>query len=511
MLIFHTSNLLPMTFFMLLAISVLSSLVLLIPKVPLNFVRIHTAILLLPPLAALIALISNNRSVNFGPWQFDTLSWLITSFVLTISFIVQRYSIHYLLGERSYRNYFVLLTITTAADSLAWLSNDLRLLLLCWGVTLLGLTVLIGLKKEWQVARNASMLSGRIFACSWIILLVAVIWITQKTGHWQLSMVLSKNSLAQLDSWDKTCINLLLIAAVAIPAAQWPFHRWLLDSVIAPTPISAVMHAGIVNAGGIMLTRFAPLFSGDAAQVVLLVLSSFSVLMGTGIMLVQVDYKRQLVGSTIAQMGFMLIQCALGAYWAAIIHAVLHGLFKATLFLQAGSAVHHPKSTAQTHQPISLIWTIIGAILALLLGIGFWLTSPKDGYHLINVLILGWSVLLAWRQLVANGNGKVGRLAGLVLFAGAGIVFNLVHTAFYHMLDKSVQLGTESPAPAAIFLLFILLAGSTLGLLLARYRSSAFFTVIYLWLLRLSEPKNNFFESHPKYLTRLLSQGGNLR
>ena len=96
------------------------------------------------------------------------------------------------------------------------------------------------------------------------------------------------------------------------------------------------MHAGIVNAGGMILTLFAPLFNqGNVAQIILLILASISVLMGTGIMFVQVDYKRQLVGSTIAQMGFMLIQCALGAYLAAIIHAVLHGLFKSTLFLQS--------------------------------------------------------------------------------------------------------------------------------------------------------------------------------
>ena len=67
-------------------------------------------------------------------------------------------------------------------------------------------------------------------------------------------------------------------------------------------------------------------------------------------MLVHVDYKRQLVGSTIAQMGFMLIQCALGAYLAAIIHAVLHGLFKSTLFLQAGSALHHGQPTKKFKQ-----------------------------------------------------------------------------------------------------------------------------------------------------------------
>ena len=149
-----------------------------------------------------------------GPWRFDSLSWLLALFVLTIGLIVQRYSIHYLLGDRSYRKYFSLLTLTTVADSVAWLSDDLRLLLVCWGATLLGLTLLIGLKKEWQVARNAAARSGRLFALGWLILLVAIIWVTQATGHWQLSLVLTPNSLAQLGSWERTCINLLLILAV---------------------------------------------------------------------------------------------------------------------------------------------------------------------------------------------------------------------------------------------------------------------------------------------------------
>ena len=343
---------LPTVFFILLAVSVLSALFLLYPRVPLNFVRIHVGIISLPPIVALLALVFNNESVILGPWRFDSLSWLLALFVLTMGLIVQRYSIRYLLGDRSYRKYFALLTLTTVADSVAWLSDDLRLLLVCWGATLLGLTLLIGLKKEWQVARKAAALSGRLFALSWLILLLAIIWVTQATGHWQLSLVLTQNSLAQLGSWERTCINLLLIVAVVIPAAQWPFQRWLLDSVVAPTPVSAVMHAGIVNAGGMILTLFAPLFSGDVAQIILLVLSSISVLMGTGIMLVQVDYKRQLVGSTIAQMGFMLIQCALGAYLAAIIHAVLHGLFKSTLFLQAGSAIRHNEPISRTDSTI---------------------------------------------------------------------------------------------------------------------------------------------------------------
>ena len=130
-------------------------------------------------------------------------------------------------------------------------------------------------------------------------------------------------------------------------------------------------------------------------------------------MFVQVDYKRQLVGSTIAQMGFMLIQCALGAYLAAIIHAVLHGLFKSTLFLQAGSAIHHSdQSTQKVNKPTSLLWTFSGVVLGILVGIGYWLTSPEEAYQLISAIILGWSVSFAWTQLVAFGYGRIGRIAG---------------------------------------------------------------------------------------------------
>ena len=176
------------------------------------------------------------------------------------------------------------------------------------------------------------------------------------TGHWQLSQVMIQDRLSGIESWERTCIQLLLIFSVVIPAGQWPFQRWLLDSAVAPTPVSAVMHAGIVNAGGIILTLFAPLFNqGNVAQITLLILASISVLMGTGIMFVQVDYKRQLVGSTIAQMGFMLVQCALGAYLAAIIHAVLHGLFKSTLFLKAGSAIHRDQPNQKVQQTYFII------------------------------------------------------------------------------------------------------------------------------------------------------------
>nr|WP_276207669.1 NADH dehydrogenase subunit 5 [Paludifilum halophilum] len=497
------------SFFISLAVCALSALLLLHPRVPLSFVRIHVGIIALPVLVALLALVTTDANIIFGPWCLDPLAWLMAFLVLTIGLVVQRYSVRYLLGDRSYRKYFALLTLTTGVASVAWLSDDLRWLLVCWGATLLGLTLLIGLNREWQVARTAAALSGRLFALSWLILLLGIVWLTQVTGHWQLSHVLAKDGLAQLGSWERTGVNLLLVLAVVIPAAQWPFQRWLLESVVAPTPVSAVMHAGLVNAGGIMLTRFAPLFNGDLAQIFLLMLASISVLLGTGIILVQVDYKRQLVASTIAQMGFMLIQCALGAYVAAIIHLVLHGLFKAALFLQAGSAVRRYEATSRTSQRSSFLWKIAGTALGFLVGIGFWLTAPGDGYQLISSLILGWSLSFVWTQLIAFGHGRIGRMAGFSLLGGAVIVFSIIYDALTGVLYETVRQGGQPPMPAAILVLFILLSGSALGAWLARNRSSAAFAVIYLWLVRLGDPHPVSIESHPNYLAQYLARGGN--
>ncbi|PTF94282.1 proton-conducting transporter membrane subunit, partial [Staphylococcus chromogenes] len=149
--------------------------------------------------------------------------------------------------------------------------------------------------------------TGRLFMLSWVALLSAVLWIGLSTGEWHYSVALNEAHLSMLNGLAQFGINLLIVLAVMIPAAQWPFQRWLIESVAAPTPVSAIMHAGIVNAGGIMLTRFSGIFSGDIASVILLIFASVSVLLDAGISLVHVDYKRLLVGSTIGQMGFMLI------------------------------------------------------------------------------------------------------------------------------------------------------------------------------------------------------------
>lgn len=485
-------------FFLSVAMLLLSALILLLPRVPRQYVRIHVGISGLPSFFALWNLLTQRDVLVIGPWQLDPLAWLTALFIFTIGFVVQRYSMRQFLGDRNYKTYFALLTLITGSASIAWLSNDLLLMLVCWGATLGGLTWLIGLNGDSQVARAAALRAGQLFALNWGVLFLAVMWLALVTGHWQLSLAVTRDSLLQLGSWNRLGISLLLVIGVAISAAQFPFQRWLLDSVVAPTPVSAVMHAGVVNAGGIILTRFAPVFMGDFAQFVLIVLSGVSILLGTGTILVQVDYKRQLVGSTIAQMGFMLIQCALGAYLAAIIHAVLHGLFKSALFLQAGSAAHHEEEV--TRATASASWRMTGVVLGIFVGCVFWAIVRGKGYDLISAVLLGWSVSFAWSHLVAVGKGRIGRWVGIVVFTGALAVFGVVLSIFYGLLHATVPEGIQPHAFVIISVLLILLTGSVFGAWLSRHPSSTFYAVVYLWLLRFSEPHRNSVESHPRHL-----------
>ena len=187
----------------------ISSIILLNPKVPLNYVRIHIGVVSLPPILALTALVFQHDQLIWGPWRFNSLTLLLAVFVLTMGLIVQRYSIHYLLGDRSYRKYFSLLTLTTVAGSLAWLSDDLRLLIICWGTTLLGLTLMILLKKEWLVARRAASFMGRLFIMSWLLFLIVILWVSEATGYWQLSRLMAEDSLIGLESWEETCYQSL--------------------------------------------------------------------------------------------------------------------------------------------------------------------------------------------------------------------------------------------------------------------------------------------------------------
>ncbi|WP_097460666.1 NADH-quinone oxidoreductase subunit L [Mangrovitalea sediminis] len=139
---------------------------------------------------------------------------------------------------------------------------------------------------------------------------------------------------------EKTASVLIALAAL-IKCAQLPVHGWLIQVVEAPTPVSALLHAGVINLGGYVLILAAPLISGSpAAQALILVVAGTTLVTAALAMSVQTSVKEGLAWSTSAQMGLMLLECALGFYALALLHLVAHSFYKAHSFLYAGDGVN---------------------------------------------------------------------------------------------------------------------------------------------------------------------------
>lgn len=191
---------------------------------------------------------------------------------------------------------------------------------------------------------------------------------------WQSESFQLEAILAGISGQSPLVINataLLLVLGATARSALPPFSGWLLSSMTAPTPISALMHAGLVNAGGFLLIRFAPLLeAAPAARTAAVVIGFCGAVYGIGIMIVRPDVKRALAGSTVSQIGFMVMSCGLGAYAAALWHIIAHGLFKAWLFLGSGSAIGMKSGNRATilssWAPLIIAIGTIGAALCIL-------------------------------------------------------------------------------------------------------------------------------------------------
>jgi len=470
------------------------------PRMPERYVHVHVWLLLLPGAAAAAGWIGAGNA-EAGPWRFDAVSWLVAVYISLLSWAIQRFAVRYLHGDRAYRRYFSLLTWTVSAASLTWASGDMRLVAVCWGLPLMGLVALTALKKEWRPAQFVARQMAVVFSLSWLAVVIAAVWLGTAAGEWQLASALSAERLARLDAWEKAVMNGLLILAAIIPAGQWPFHRWLMESAVTPTPVSAVMHAGLVNAGGLLLWRFSPLFSGTGAHIALFVISFCSILIGMGISLVQADYKRQLVASTMAQMGVMLVQCALGAYGAAVVHLVLHGLFKATLFLQSGSVV--PQVGRAGYRKAGGSWRS-GMIVGALLGTAFWLFASGEPARLLSALLFGASASVAWGRLA---DFREGRWFGFAVVATLAFVSETVRHQFMVLFNEERAFSFVPSASFEWMVGMIFAAAALAAVWIANRRTSMLAVRLYMRFVHFGEPRPAAMETHPHYLTTYMKEG----
>lgn len=396
---------------------------------------------------------------TWGVLLFDPLSSLMAFVVSGISLIVHVYSRRYMAEERGYATFFVLLDLMTAALLLMVAAGDLITLLIAWHLIGVLLYFLLGHDSASHTAHRYATWTLLTYRFGDLPLLLAAALLYHAFGTWSLHGI-----FAQLAGTPdvETLFGLPLAESVAAlvalsafaRSAQFLLHTWLPYTMSGPTPVSALMHAGIVNAGGFLINRFAPLFvHTDSVLHWIFVVGLVTAVIGSVLMLAQNDIKKALGYSTMGQMGFMIMECGVGAFSLAVYHLMAHGLFKGTLFLGAGGVIGEarkddgvPKDdlytfvverrSARQRQPWLLMAAVTLVVPVTILVLAHWLVAEdffqKQGA--VVLLFFGWVtgaqlIFSTYRMRTEN----IWRLMGLILFSFTIVV--LGYTFIGHAFD----------------------------------------------------------------------------
>ena len=271
--------------------------------------------------------------------QRDAISVVMLLLVSFIAWVVVRSTKTYLDGEARQGAFTGWLCMTLASVLLLVLSGNLFQLVVAWIATSLFLHRLLLFYPERGAAQRAAAKKFVTARLGDGALIVAAILLAMAYGTADISQILSSARAGNGGGLAVTAAGFLAAAAL-LKSAQFPMHGWLTEVMEAPTPVSALLHAGVINAGGFLLIRFADLMVlAPGVLAVLVMFGGFTALFAGLVMLTQPAVKTSLAWSTVAQMGFMILECGLALFPLALLHIVAHSLYKAHAFLSSGGAV----------------------------------------------------------------------------------------------------------------------------------------------------------------------------
>jgi NAD(P)H-quinone oxidoreductase subunit 5 len=349
------------------------------------------------------------------------LMWVVVSF---FSGIVHSYSRRYMAGSAHETRFFLAMFGFTTVVMALVAADHVALFVVLWVAMGLVMAELVGITEGWKQAQAAARVARRYFIASSVLLGIALTALWWATGTTTVSGIGTAADTLGAPVWLVAAAALVL--AAMIQSALVPFHGWLLSSMTAPTPASALMHAGFVNAGGILLTRFAPVLTVDST-LMLAVVAIGAVSAGGGKLLksVQTDIKGKLGCSTVGQMGFMIMQAGLGFFGAAITHLILHGFYKSYQFLSSGEQVDRTTPSESTEHTIGRMTSAVGLVVAVLTGLGggvvFTVLTGK-GASVDSGLLLTFFVVLTTLHAARSAVQQTS-LSTLVRYGAVPLVF----------------------------------------------------------------------------------------
>ncbi|MFB6202737.1 MAG: proton-conducting transporter membrane subunit [Halorhabdus sp.] len=424
-----------------------------------------------------------------GVVAIDGLTVLLWVVVTFFSGIVHSYSRRYMAGSPHETSFFAGIFGFTAIVMGLVAADHVALFWALWLAMGLVMARLVGTVEGWDQARAAEQVARRYFLASSALLGLALAALWWATGARTVSGIAAATEGLGGPLW-LVAAGALVLAAM-IQSALVPFHTWLFASMTAPTPASALMHAGFVNAGGILLTRFAPVLTVDATlMVAIVVVGATSALLGKLLKSVQPDVKRTLGGSTVGQMGFMIMQAGLGFFGAAITHLIVHGCYKAYHFLSAGERVEQTAPNSEDKHAPGVIGVAATALTGLAGGAVFAALTGK-GTHLDSGLVLAAIVVLTTLH-AAHSVLNRSELAGPLRYAAVPVIF-LPAIATYALVYTAITgLLADLPVVAAPTELTVVhgvvLAGFVLAYVAVEADLHERSTRLYVALVNASQP-----------------------
>ena len=405
---------------------------------------------------------------NFGlSIRLDAISITMLTMIALLAFIVLKFSNNYMDGDDRQGSFTGRLAATIASVQLLVISGNLGLLFVAWVFTSISLHRLLLFYPERPgaiIAARKKFILARIGDAS---LLVAIALLYNQFGSGNLEVIFNELK-TNVYSINVEIAAFCLVLAALFKSAQFPTHGWLIEVMETPTPVSALLHAGLLNAGPYLIVRMA--FVMDAsiyAPLLLIAVGGFTALFASVVFLTQSSIKTALGYSSVAHMGFSLMVCGLGVYPAAMLHLVAHSFYKAHAFLSTGSVIDGIRASkiAKAERIGSPIRIATGIALALLVYSIFafaWGINPESEFGLLAlgaVIILGISRIFT-SAIDSNGN--------FTLFLRA-VFFALIVTTAFFSLESGMHyvLGTQIPALSPPSMATIILTSTILLLFTA--------------------------------------------
>ena len=382
----------------------------------------------------------------------DTVAVVMMVLVSFIGLIITRFSMRYLRGDPGQGRFFRWLSFTLGSTLLLVMSCNLVMFTAAWMLTSFGLHQLLTHYPERTWAMWAARKKFLISRLGDAALIAALILTYRSFGTTEYTAIFAAadeiHQGTATGGWATSVIGILFALGAVTKSAQVPFHSWLPDTMETPTPVSALMHAGVINAGGFLIIRLSPLVSlSPIALDLLAFIGAVTALLGSVVMLTQTSIKRSLAYSTIAQMGFMMLQCGLGAFSAALLHIVAHSAYKAHSFLCSGSVLDAAaRVRLPATSPASAGRNAVALAGAVAIGtaivIGTFQLMGMDIVTKPGGAVLGLILTLALIQFLWSGLASHPWRVSLRSVAGAALV-TATYSVAYLAVDRLVASATS--------------------------------------------------------------------